>query len=127
MSFYQQKTTARKSASILYARVGVLVWVVAICFLSFSPLQNVPLPNFFSADKLAHIMMYFILVCLINFASLNLRNWHIGLLFAVLFSMLTELIQHYFVVNRFGEFADFFANFIGISIGYFIFKRRIKT
>lgn len=127
MPYYPQKITKKRSVKLILARIGVVFWVISICFLSFSPLNNVKLPNFFSADKIAHIGMYFVLVCLLALASTSKIKWYYSLIFALIFSSLTELIQHYFIVNRYGEIGDFIANLLGIGVGIFIFKDRIKT
>ena len=127
MHFYQQKTTRKKLVKILLARIGLIFWVLSISVHSFSPLDNIQLPNFFSADKLAHVGMYFILVVLLNYAFMSKKSYHVGLFFAFIYSVLTEVIQHYYIVNRYGEFADFLANLIGLILAYLIFRNRIKT
>lgn len=55
------------------------------------------------------------------------KSYHVGLFFAFIYSVLTEVIQHYYIVNRYGEFADFLANLIGLTLAYLIFRNRIKT
>ncbi|MCB0803022.1 MAG: VanZ family protein [Bacteroidetes bacterium] len=106
----------------------LLVWVAIICFLSFSSLENFKSPQFLMADKIAHIGMYFILeLLLILPLKENLTRFKIATLFVVLFSLSTELIQEFFIKNRTGEFGDFIANLIGLSIAYLLIRKRIKT
>lgn len=44
--------------------------------------------------------------------------------FAIVFSGLTELIQHYYVTNRYGEWMDFVANLAGILSCYAWLQRK---
>ena len=105
----------------------ILIWVAVICYLSFSSLEKVPIPTFFSADKIGHFAMYFILELLFliplkeNFKGLKLAS-----VFAILFAISTELIQHFFITNRYGEVMDLAANLSGTAAAYFILKRKIN-
>lgn len=108
--------------------IPLLIWVIAICYLSFSSLENVKLPQFSAADKIAHLGMYAVLV---YFLSIPLKGqvnaFSIGVVGAIAFSAITELIQHFWVINRFGDPFDFLANVLGIFIAYILLRKRIKT
>ena len=96
----------------LISWLPLIVWIIAICFLSFSPLDNVKLPDFSAFDKLAHFGMYALFI---------------GVILEIVFSAFTELIQHFWVSNRFGDAFDFMANVLGIFVAYFFLKKRIKS
>lgn len=69
--------------------------------------------------------MYGILSSLLYYsAEKKLENYRAYLIAAVVFSLLTELIQHYFITNRHGELGDFIANVLGLGIVYLLIKRR---
>ena len=91
-------------------------------------MEKVPLPSVVGWDKLGHFFMYFLLELLflyaLNFKKKGVFTWS---LLAIVFSGITELIQHFFIVNRYGEWADFIANAIGIIIAYLIVRRNIKN
>ncbi|MBL4709636.1 MAG: VanZ family protein [Flavobacteriales bacterium] len=108
--------------------IPALMWVSIICWLSFSSLENVRVPNFFSADKVAHVIMYFILGAFLYFPlRRNRRHYFLMMFFALIFASLTEFIQHFLVVNRSGELGDFLANFLGLLLALVIGKRLQKT
>ena len=114
--------------NILLRWLPILVWVVTICWLSFSSIDTVLVPKFFSADKIGHFGMYFILGYLINRAAYpNYRIFNLVIITAILFAISTELIQNYFVENRQGEVFDFMANFIGILVVYLWKKKSYKS
>lgn len=108
--------------------IPLLIWVVAICYLSFSSLENVKLPQFSAADKVAHILMYGVLVYFLSI-PLNgkINAFSIGVALAIAFSASTELIQHLWITNRFGDPLDFLANVIGIFSAYYFLRNKIKT
>lgn len=99
-----------------------------ICFLSFSSIEDVPNFKIKGIDKLAHFGMYFILALLsiIQIKKKELTVFRV-ILFAVLLAALTELIQHYFIVNRKGDWVDFLANLVGLGSGIFLMQNKIKN
>lgn len=106
----------------------LIAWIVAICFLSFSPLDNVQIPNFSGFDKLAHFGMYALLVYFLSVPLKGQLNaFSIGVVLAIAFSAFTELVQHFWISNRFGDAFDFMANVLGIFVAYFFLKKRIKS
>jgi VanZ family protein len=106
----------------------VFLWLIAICWLSFSSLEKVPLPSFIGWDKLGHFFMYFLLELLFLYAlDFKKKGVFIWSLLVIVFSAITELIQHFFIINRYGEWADFFANTVGIIIAYLVIRRKIKN
>lgn len=72
--------------------------------------------------------MYFLLELLLLYAvDVKKKGVVTCGIFAIVFSGITELIQHFFIMNRYGEWADFFANTVGIIIAYLIIRRKIKN
>ncbi len=105
-----------------------LVWVIIICWLSFSSLERVEVPNLLGVDKFAHIIMYSVLGGFIYLPLKKKQKQYLYfMLLAVIFGGLTEFIQHYCVTNRHGDIGDFTANCIGLFIAYGIKKRLQKT
>lgn len=121
-------TKKRLPKQKLISWLPLIVWIIAICFLSFSPLDNVKLPDFSAFDKLAHFAMYALLVFFLTIPLKGQMNaFSIGVILAIVFSAFTELIQHFWVSNRFGDAFDFMANVLGIFVAYFFLKKRIKS
>lgn len=112
----------------LFRWLPIFIWVIIICVLSFSSLKNISLPTFFSADKVGHIVMYFVLELLFLIPlNWNTRAFRWATISAIVFSLTTEFVQHFFVENRFGELADFIANLIGIAACWLILSKKYKT
>lgn len=87
-----------------------------------------PMPNFSASDKLAHFGMYALLVYFLTIPLKGKMNaFSLGVVLAIVFSAFTELVQHYWIKNRFGDEFDFMANVLGIFVAYFFLKKRIKS
>ena len=94
--------------------VFTLIILVAITFLSLSPLDELPTAP--GSDKTHHLVAYALLM--LPTAIRKPNNWILfGLLF-IFYSGAIELIQPY--VNRYGEWMDMLANTAGIICGVFI-------
>ena len=74
--------------------------------------------------------MYLILEVLFIIPLKELKNrqkWlKIATAFAIFFAILTELIQHFFILNRYGEIMDFAANLLGTLVGYSVSEEENK-
>lgn len=88
-----------------------LTLMVLIASLSLSPLSE--LPTIPGSDKTHHIVAYATLAIPLSVA--RPRSWLWGLLGLLSFSGAIELAQPY--VNRYGEWADLFANGLGLLVG----------
>ena len=96
--------------------------------LSFSSLDKVSLPTFIGYDKLGHFSMYFLLEFLLLYAiGFRKKGVLLWSLLALTFSALTELTQHFLIDNRYGEWADFLANTLGIVVAYLVIRSKIKN
>lgn len=121
--------TKKKLAKLTFFRwLPLVCWIVVICYLSFSQLEGVNLPQFSAADKIAHLGMYGLLVYFLYIPlKTQLNAFTKGILLAVAFSAATELIQHFWINGRQGDPLDFLANVIGIFGMYLFIRNRIKT
>ncbi len=86
--------------------------------------------DFYQADKLVHIVMFFTLCFLFSFAirdsyekySLVLIITIIGLLFGIAM----EFVQKYFIPNRTCDIDDMIADGMGCLISYIWWKRKFN-
>ena len=88
-----------------------LILMFLIASLSLSPLSE--LPSVPGSDKAHHFVAYAALAFPLSVARPRLWLW--GLLGFFGFSGMIELVQPY--VNRYGEWADLFANGLGLLMG----------
>jgi VanZ family protein len=106
--------------------VPALIWLLFIIVGSFMPSSNVP--KIAVSDKGIHFIFYAIFAFLLYFPlrvntkrSFTLVNTSIiVLLVGFTLGAVVELIQHYFIVGRFGEYLDIVANTIGLLVGVLI-------
>ncbi len=77
------------------------------------------------ADKIVHFIMYFFLqvLCMRHNGILNLKN-KTTLIFGlvIFYGIFLELVQGYFLVDRFFENYDIIANITGAFIGIVFFN-----
>ena len=88
-----------------------------ILFLSLYPLPRLPMMNE-GVDKLYHFIAYLSLVLPLSYVQPKYTFLYLFTL--VLIGGIIEVIQPY--VNRYGEWLDFFANTLGIFVGFLIGK-----
>src|SRR5690606_23468896 len=106
----------------------LIAWTIIICLLSFSPLDNVQLPDLSAFDKLAHFGMYALLVYFLAIPLKGqVRSFSVGAVLAIVFSAFTEIVQHFWIANRFGDYLDFLANVLGVFLAYLLLKNKIKS
>lgn len=105
------------------------IWCLCMCYLLFSPGSSLPktnIFNFYNSDKLIHLGMFSVLTMVFLFDSRKTdkkKPLVIGFfLSVVLFSGLSEIIQHNFIIGRSGNMLDFTANIIGLSLGFFFYR-----
>lgn len=85
-------------------------------------------------DKEVHFILYAIFSYLLYLFSLSRestvdsisKRWIYVLLVASLAGIAVELIQHYFIIDRFGDLMDVFANTLGILVALF-FSELLKV
>ncbi len=110
-----------------------IIWSLVIIFLSTTSGDNLSLPPFKNADKLAHLGVYYILSVLIIIGFSWYRNkqhqtrravW-LALIASVILGGMLEIVQEYFLGSRAGDILDFFANTLGsffAGLTFYVFK-----
>lgn len=101
----------------------VIIWV------SLIPLPALPEIKFIPADKLGHLLAFFILSLLYLWAFDNQKgidklNYHKGkvtFLITMIIGAMIEFLQHYLPINRYGDWFDFFFDIGGIIIAIIIY------
>jgi len=102
--------------------------LIGLTYLSLAPLEEFPIPNIISIDKLGHLLVYFMLCALLYLPLKNNKKRYLRWSLMVLtYSAFLELVQHFFIANRYGDFVDFAANALGVFLAVMMFIRRIKT
>lgn len=106
----------------------VLWWMLVIAILSSIPGITLPKFDLFSADKLAHAFVYFVLAVLILRCHFrqngNLAASKIGwfaFLFSSAYGILIEIMQGTLIPGRFCELDDAIANAFGATCGVLFF------
>ncbi len=98
--------------------VGIITYVSLLREPSFS------LPAFQGADKVAHIMMYAVLSCVLvwdNWRSRFSKYVLVGLGACALYGGLIEILQEQFCAPRTGSWDDFAADVLGCGAGLILF------
>ena len=112
-----------------------LIYTLLIFFISLIPLLNITIPDFnlFQPDKLAHFLIYFIMLYLWLKSNLFKENkFRLKSLTLVLFtSFFIENLQGTSFIKRYYELADLIANSAGILFSYIVFVlypyKKLKT
>ena len=112
-----------------------LLWTIAIFILLILPGSSFPKENWFGKiylDKWIHIFLF---ACFVLFWSLAFTHQSILqrkktliklLLVGVLFGVMMEVVQHFWVKGRSFELKDILADSLGCLLGLFISSRKIK-
>ena len=117
------KKISRRNYRLL--AVGYTIWLTAI---SLTPLDGLDLPSFSYADKIVHFFLYFFLTLLWLLAYPRWwRKWMFFIVLVILWGIVIEFIQEYFVPTRGGDVFDALANTIGASNGLLIYNLWIKS
>lgn len=116
-----------------YKSIGALAFVLVLSFMSGEQIDKGPEFEIPHLDKLAHAGMYFILSWAF-ISDLRKRNKYsraktAGQAFvsALSVGVFTELVQHFFLQDRSGDFLDLLANLAGISAALLLFRISIKV
>ena len=131
----QQWLAKNMMKKLWYSYWPGLLWTIAIFILLILPGSSFPKENWFGEiylDKWIHIILFggFVFCW-----SLAFRNQSISqqkkiiiklLLAGVLFGIMMEAIQHFWVKGRSFELKDILADSLGCLLGLFISSRKIK-
>ncbi|MFM7053169.1 MAG: VanZ family protein [Bacteroidota bacterium] len=114
-----------------------LIWAILIW--AFSSIPNTELPDFsfwriLSGDKLIHVFLYGVLSFLLVGSSLKQHMYRrvrynaltFSLFATSVYGVLIELYQEFVLTDRFGDWADALANFVGALLGLILFKSIFK-
>jgi VanZ family protein len=110
-----------------------IVWALVVLLATSIPASSIPKVLRISIndlDKLIHFVMFAVLGVLLAFAfykqpekSYTHKNFiFLAVIVGVVFGMITEGVQHFFISSRSGEYLDLVANFFGTVFGTFLFK-----
>jgi VanZ family protein len=108
-----------------------IFWLLWLCLISYlsnahnDGIPNIPLLAFKGADKLVHSIFYLILMVAMSwgfskqrkYPLLSLNKFFYSFSFSISWGAIMELFQLYVFTYRSAEWADLFANSIGIGIG----------
>ena len=106
-------------------------WFILILIVTFLPgSSGKRIKLFVHADKLIHLFLFLIFSLLLFFDARKFfqtssikKNIAIALtLTGVAVGLFTELVQHFFIVDRSGTIGDLIADVSGILIGFGIYK-----
>ena len=95
----------------LIIAVGYTLWLTAV---SLTPLEGIELPSFRLADKIVHFFLYFFFV-LVWLKALSFFSYHLPylLIIAVLWGIIIEFLQEFYIPTRSGDVYDALANTLG--------------
>jgi VanZ family protein len=118
-----------KLFQMIKAYLPAFLWLMFITGLSVMPGVQLPAFHLFSADKLAHAVVYGVLTWLLLRAYALTRKdtqtpWKEVLLsgVSIVYGVLMEFVQYAFIPGRFYEYDDMLANAIGVMLGWLCFK-----
>ncbi len=103
--------------------------MAVVIILSVRPLNDIQLPLFPNADKLVHFSFYGALVALLSWGFVKIKRFNLTKLllcayWCILLGSVIELIQHYLVEGRSGDWLDFVANTIGtVFVSYILYRK----
>lgn len=99
----------------------LMIWIVAVTWLSLVPLDSVPLPATLW-DKFEHAVAYGVMTILAGWASgqphLKLRAWNFAALGSVSYGALVEGMQGLADTGRFAQLGDIVANAVGVGLAW---------
>ena len=117
--------------------IPAVLWGLLIVYFSLLPGNRVPDLLRETNDKFIHGLIYFVSAGLIylGFVRYNFNNplrrgvVITTVLLCVFLGAIIEILQHYWVLNRDGDWNDFVANSVGSVVCVFLFVifHRVKT
>lgn len=126
----KQKLTARDIQSY----IKLVVWVFVIAYLCFSPggkFDNLKIDTIIPEwllphmDKVVHFTMFFCLAFLIRSLrwqqTIDNRLYAIYLIAGVIYAIVTEMVQYYFIATRSGDILDFGCDIVGMALSVLVF------
>ncbi len=118
---------------MIKAYLPALLWLLFITGLSVMPGVQLPAFHLFSADKLAHAVVYGVLTWLLlraytrtRQAPLSFGKEIIVLCLSTIYGVFMEFVQYAFIPGRFYEYDDMLANAFGAVMGWLFFRLSLK-
>jgi VanZ family protein len=108
-----------------------IVWLVVMSYLLFSPGSALPQTRMIDiphSDKIIHYLMFLGFAVVWLHDSKNNSKFIIisVLISSICFAALSELVQHYFIIGRFGNIYDFLSDFFGLLSGIILYFAMYK-
>ena len=103
-----------------FARVALVLCLGIILWLALSPNP----PGLTSYDKINHILAFFVLAGLLDYASVNIARFSVKTWPLLAFGLLIEMLQ-YWAGHRYFEWGDLMADSIGVA-GYAVSRRFLR-
>lgn len=116
-----------------------VLWTLGILVLTLMPASEVPswpLADLLHVDKFVHAFLFGVQSVLLGLALADMRMWRssaqplvIGLLLAILYGAVIELLQECMGEGRHGDAWDLLADSMGALIGYAFlrWRQRVKA
>ena len=105
------------------ARAALVLCLGIILWLALSP--DPPNPaGLFDFDKVNHILAFFVLAGLLDYASVNIARFSVKTWPLLAFGLLIEMLQ-YWAGYRYFEWGDLMADSIGVA-GYAVSRRFLR-
>lgn len=107
----------------------LIIWSFIIAYLCFSPSDgfknvNISIPHL---DKVVHFVMFYIFgvlsEALVNKTQMRRK---IFVFLGLAYALSIEIVQHYFIVSRSGDWVDFIADGVGLFAGIYTFRHYPK-
>ena len=107
-----------------------VLYSCGITVLFFIPTDGLPRVNFSSVDKVVHVAVFIILICIWQLyffrkdgGELSWRKSFIILLTSLIYGILIEVFQGLLTDSRSSDIFDVFANLVGSLIGVVFFQK----
>lgn len=117
-----------------FAFAFAIIWMLLVTILLCTPGSRLPRINWSDKiwlDKWAHVFLFLVLVVLWcrvylrKATDANIKKIFTTItLVSILYGVIMEIVQHYFIPFRSFDFGDMLADAIGAIAGYFITVRR---
>ena len=134
--FIRQKLEQKDNKKHVFHMKGILkymllLWVILIFIFSLYPSSELPEnPGIPHLDKLVHFVMYFVfsLFFLVLYVDIQRLGAVLKLLLVVLLlTLITEILQQTFPINRTASLYDGLANFTGFFSAIGIYRTFLKS
>ncbi len=108
--------------------IPALIWFAASLYLFIMPGTELPKVNVQFIDKIAHVVIFFVLVALITWPFLFSetenrikKKWFLGItLISILYGIVIEFVQENLVQNRSFDIVDMVADAIGSLLAFLL-------